>query len=75
MGHCKDCVHWHRFLKSEKFGTCEKVDYFKNEYKEVGSGGFAIIIETPDDQGLDYKLQTGPLFGCILFEEKKEVKL
>jgi len=75
MCRCKDCIHWYRFNKSDKVGTCEKVDHFENEDKVVGSGGFAIIIETPDDQGLDYNLQTGPLFGCVLFEERKEVKL
>ena len=75
MGRCKDCIHWYRFLKSEKVGTCEKVDHFENEDKVVGSGGFAIVIEALDDQGLDYNLQTGPLFGCVLFEERKEVKL
>lgn len=70
-GLCKDCVHWYKFSKSDKVGTCEKVEYFENEDKETSESGFAFIVDTPDDQGLDYKLQTGPLFGCLAFTPRK----
>lgn len=71
QGQCKDCAHWYRLSKSAKTGTCEEVSTFENEDKEPDENGFALIVDTLDDQGLQYKLQTGPLFGCLAFSPRK----
>jgi len=71
-GLCKDCAFWYRFTQSEMVGTCEEVGYLKNEdSKERTDNAFVFVINAPDDQGLDYSLQTGPKFGCLKFKPKE----
>ena len=71
-GLCKDCAYWYRFSPSQTIGTCDKVEYLENiDKNERADNAFVFVVSTPDDQGLDYSLQTGPMFGCVAFKNKK----
>lgn len=69
IGYCKDCKHW----KSEdtaKQGTCQRIDCEDGciYSKPLPDGEIAQVQASYDVTGA--ALETAPLFGCILFEEK-----
>lgn len=71
MGHCKDCKFWeyHYDIWRKEWHTCEAVDgvYYSDK---IPDDSFAIYAEADDDSGLNSGLKTGPLFGCIKFQER-----
>ncbi len=72
MGHCKDCKYWEAHFDGRKtWHTCEGADCATYDQK-IFDDSFAIYAEALDDSGLQYGLKTGPMFGCIKFEQKVE---
>lgn len=71
--YCKDCKYWH---KEQEYGgkswmTCGAVEVFVEREDDIGEAGFALYASAWDDSGLDAGMKTGPLFGCVKFEQKK----
>ena len=58
---CKNCKYW-------QDGKCDRVNcWFPREDK---TRVMDVRAWAADDTGLDCWLETGPNFGCILFEQK-----
>lgn len=76
MGNCKDCKFWEshtdQWYKSwnKSWNACEAVNWV-NRSEKISDSSFAIYADASDDSGLDAGLKTGPMFGCIKFEQKK----
>ena len=69
MGICKDCIYWDKALGHKNWNTCNLPDWV--EYNEkIGDDEIAYYADAHDDSGLDAGIKTGPMFGCIKFEEK-----
>jgi hypothetical protein len=66
MGTCDQCKWWGRY----RGGQCDRVDRFGDEPGRT----FEIWFSALDDSGLQLGLETGPKFGCILFEAKRNRK-
>ena len=62
MGHCKDCKFW----GVDYDGDCDRVGYHEN-----GPVMFDYYVNANDDSGLEFRLLTGPDFGCVHFEKKR----
>ena len=64
MNNCKDCKYWeaHRH-------TCGAVEWFDDK---ISDDGFAIYAEAQDDSGLSCDLITGPMFGCMKFQQRSK---
>lgn len=66
MSNCKDCRHYNcDEFRCENVGAMY-VDPFENI--SPGNSDFAIAVVVDDDQGLDFGLKVGPLFGCVQFQ-------
>lgn len=59
---CKTCKWW------DRTGECGRVDNTEDFMPALTPTLFTISLYTPDDQGLRFKLVTGPDFGCALYE-------
>lgn len=55
MGNCKTCKYW----GVDRPGECDLVG------RVDGEKTFEIQVRVADDHNLDYRLITGPNFGCI----------
>ena len=62
MGVCKNCKHWGRDYK----GVCD----YPNVIQDDMDTQFEVDIRADDDQGLEFRLVTGPYFGCIKFKQR-----
>ena len=60
---CKNCKYW-------KHGTCERAEeWYPYEDK---TRGFDVCSETDEGANFSVWLETGPNFGCVLFEQKEK---
>ena len=59
MGYCEDCRFWRE--PNNKMGMCLKT-----------IDGWEEGVGTMSDDGWEAGLYTGPLFGCVHFEEVEE---
>jgi hypothetical protein len=59
---CKDCKHWDD-------GECRAIGSHDKGFgwKQNPAILFDIVVTVDDDSGLDYRLRTGPEFGCVRF--------
>ena len=68
-GRCEDCKFWKKpEIWWSKRNYCDRVDRYNSETI------FEIHVKVSDDTGLSTKLETGPDFGCVLFEQKGKKK-
>lgn len=67
MGNCKDCNHWHNAKQHPWWNTCQVPEIVKYNEK-ISDTGFAYYVES--DGIVDFGIKTGPMFGCVKFEEK-----
>lgn len=70
-GRCKDCKHWHTQIHNgiEPVSTCKLprvVDYDT----KIAENELAVYAQANDEWGLIAGLKTGPMFGCIKFQER-----
>lgn len=70
-GNCKDCRHWafHQDMRGKEWHECDAVDW-RTRAAKVENADFAIYTEAHDDSGLWAGLRTGPMFGCVQFQQK-----
>ena len=68
MSACKDCKWWNKDYGSKVVGKCELIDTIQADKDPKTQVFIDVFIE--DDSGLNYKLMTGPEFGCVRFESK-----
>lgn len=61
MGNCKDCKHWGVATDTHHVRTC----------RAVGEDGLPGVVVPTADYGYNAHLETGPSFGCVLFEAKE----
>lgn len=59
MEKCKTCIYW-------EDGNCDLV----NVNQQSPQTRFEIEVTVADDYNLEYKLLTGPDFGCLLHKPK-----
>ncbi len=73
IGNCKDCRWWeeNRDMAGNKWMTCAAVDTNYSDGAAQWNVAF-VYAYARDDSGLMAELRTGPMFGCILFEENDE---
>lgn len=64
--YCKDCVHW-KYNSTECRIARESSDDDTLVNDEFGV--FAIVYSS-DNYGAETGLKTGPMFGCVKFEQK-----
>lgn len=69
--HCKNCVFW------SYDGSCESVDVSESKaelkaLKDVSSSHLVVDVHVADNHGLSVKLRTGPDFGCVRFDPRKD---
>lgn len=71
MGNCKDCLHWehHIDMRNKQWSTCSSVDWVAVD-ATIDERVAAIYADACDDSGLDAGLKTGPMFGCIQFQQR-----
>ena len=69
MGNCKDCKFWQN-------GQCEKVEWLfqgmRFPFAEDPQDLFAIKTYTDEREeysNTEVEFHTGPMFGCVLFEQ------
>jgi hypothetical protein len=65
MGNCKDCRFWGR----NYVGVCDTIEL---GWKTDNDLDAVILADAADDSGLNAKLQTGPMFGCIKFFKRRK---
>jgi len=63
---CKNCKFWKKpdMWWGGKQHYCDRVD-------RISPIIFETRVKVMDDSGLSVKLETGPDFGCVLFESRK----
>lgn len=76
--HCKDCKHWGHPMQKYRDpngNECLKVVWMGGRPYDNTPLKNGIILEAyaTDDTGLDAKVSTGPLFGCVNFEKVDEI--
>ena len=64
MGNCKDCKFW-------RSGECDKVDWIGEE-EVVYVDSAAMYADAADDTNLRCGLKTGPMFGCVSFQQSEK---
>ena len=74
MGHCKDCRWWVndnelRFKKVIAWNECGAIDMTTTKGVVTGAGAL-VYADAADDTNLSAMLMTGPMFGCVLFEQE-----
>ena len=71
VGHCKDCRFWESHVNGHDTAatTCEAAGWVRYDQK-LNDDSFAVYADANDDQGLEAGLKTGPLFGCVKFQQK-----
>lgn len=61
---CKNCRSWNKYDNS-----CYKAEWDGL----IDNNQLSYYAEAHDDSGLYAGIKTGPNFGCVLFEERKNV--
>ena len=60
---CQQCAYWGRDFE----GACDKPDSIDKRSQATGQQ-MAIYADAADDTDLEFRLMTGPEFGCVLFQ-------
>lgn len=76
--YCKDCKFWVTDVlpttrmkrSSNTWNCCVLVDIF-NYDSAVNDTQCVIYADADDNFGLETELETGPMFGCVNFVQKK----
>jgi len=66
--YCKNCRYWDKYDNS-----CNLADWY-NRDNELVKDEIMFYAEVNDDSGLRAGVRTGPEFGCIKFEIRKNRK-
>ena len=69
MGNCKDCKYWETSLTTNGHRCVYDGTGFHDNVKE---SGMAEYVEVDDNTGLYVEILTGPLFGCVNFQQREE---
>lgn len=69
MGNCKDCKYWETSLVANAHRCAYDGTGFHDNVKE---NGMAEYVEVSDSAGLYVVILTGPLFGCVNFQQQEE---
>ena len=69
MGNCKDCQYWKTSLATNDHRCVYDGAGF---YGNVKENGMAEYIEVSDNTGLHVETLTGPLFGCVNFQQREK---
>ena len=73
MGNCKDCAFWDEGGNCGPGGEWAICRYVDDQTDPLpGEGGASLVLVADDDRGVDGVLRTGPMFGCVLFEARKD---
>ena len=68
MGNCKDCNCWETSLATNDHRCVYDGVGFHGNVKE---NGMAEYVEVSDSTGLYVEILTGPLFGCVNFQQRE----
>ena len=69
MGNCKDCKYWETSLATNDHRCVYDGTGFHGNVKE---NGMAEYVEVSDSTGLHVEILTGPMFGCVNFQQQDE---
>ena len=70
MENCKTCCHWsNRWSRRDGGGECDRPKWI-DDGDTVGAVDASLYVHALDDSGLDVAMITGPLFGCVQYQEK-----
>ncbi len=68
MGHCKDCKHWLHFY--DDYGRKTNFCSLADGWSAALTDGITLVVRSDGHSDCEVKLETGPLFGCIHFNQK-----
>ncbi len=74
MGNCKDCKFWESYQSmfgGKNWTECSFVGNVDSANMPVDEDSFSVFANCDDDSGLNSGLLTGPMFGCIKFQQKE----
>ena len=71
IGHCKDCKSWGEInlMFKGSWNECTAADQLDRSVT-LPENGLAVYAEILDDHGLETGLRTGPMFGCVKFQQR-----
>lgn len=67
---CKDCKFWDRDTYTQP--RCARIEWFNGQ--KIAPSEAMIDATAHDDSGLQCNLFTGPEFGCVKFDPKRQRK-
>jgi len=70
MGNCKDCKSW-----DVGDGECNQPYDFVGRNEPMAHDAMGLYVTVADDHGMDVRLRTGPMFGCVQFKAKSAKQL
>lgn len=73
--YCKDCSFWEHHSDTDwglstSWSTCELPVRVSYPFAKINENDFVVYAGADDDSGLNAGLITGPMFGCIKFEQR-----
>ena len=74
MGNCKDCKFWvetDSLYTRKVWRECQAADWV-DKGDTVSENGIGYYADAHDESGLTAGLITGPMFGCVLFQQAEE---
>lgn len=71
IGNCKDCKYWeaHIDMRNKQWNSCEAARWVDFD-EQIGDTDLAVYADAIDDSGLQCGIKTGPMFGCVKYQQR-----